>query len=427
LKRFGILGGGLAGLSLSYFLGPDSEVLEKEDQCGGLCRSFQKDGFTFDLGGHIMFSKDQEILDLNVSMLQDNVNKFIRHNSIWFKDRFVKYPFENGIGVLDPEDKFDCLYNFLENPQRPQNNFEDWIYNTFGKGLSEKYLIPYNEKIWKTPACQMSTEWVGRIPKPPLEDIVKAALGIETEGYTHQLHFYYPKQGGFQSLPKAFEALVNDRVTRSFPIRKIRRTDKGWLVSNGKQEREFALIVCAMPIFDFVHALVEVPPAVQRAVDGLRYNSLIVVLVGTARPGVRDRLGVYVPQSDLPFHRINFFDYFGDHYVPSGCSSIVAEITTREGDQLSSLADSEITAKVIDGLAKERFIDKKEVIVTAVKRAKYAYPVYDLERQHHLDVIHSYCREEKIELCGRFAEFVYYNSDGVVRSAKTIAARLLDF
>ena len=34
VKQFGILGGGLAGLSLSYFLGEDSEVLEKDDLNG---------------------------------------------------------------------------------------------------------------------------------------------------------------------------------------------------------------------------------------------------------------------------------------------------------------------------------------------------------------------------------------------------------
>ncbi len=97
MKKIGILGGGVAGLSLSYFLGPDSEILEKDDQCGGLCRSFEKDGFTYDIGGHIMFSKDQEILDFEVDLLKGKLNQLYRRNSVWFKGRFVKYPFENGL------------------------------------------------------------------------------------------------------------------------------------------------------------------------------------------------------------------------------------------------------------------------------------------------------------------------------------------
>ena len=32
----------------------------------------------------------------------------------------------------------------------------------------------------------MSLDWVeGRVPKPPLEDVIKAAVGVETEGYTY--------------------------------------------------------------------------------------------------------------------------------------------------------------------------------------------------------------------------------------------------
>jgi protoporphyrinogen oxidase len=426
LKRVGILGGGIAGLSLSYFIGEDSEILEKEAECGGLCRSYQKDGFTFDLGGHIIFSKDTEILDFELELLKGQTNKLFRRNSVWFKRRFVKYPFENGIGVLDKEDIYDCLYNFLENPQRPQNTFEDWIYNTFGKGFAEHYLIPYNTKIWKTSPKEMGTHWVERIPKPPVEDIVKSALGIETEGYTHQLYFHYPKSGGFQTLPRAFEALIGDRIVRNFPIATVRKTERGWVVSNGKDEREYERIVCALPIFDFIACLEGVPPEVRRAVDSLQYNSLIVVMVGLNRPRKVDMTSTYFPQPDLIFHRVVFHDYFGQNYAPDGCSSMVAEITAKETSSLWKMTDDQVADQVIDGLEREGFLERKEVRTTSIKRTKYAYAIYDLDREKNLEIIYSYCKQQGIELCGRFAEFVYYNSDAVIRSAKTVAARIND-
>lgn len=426
MKRVGILGGGVAGLSLAYFIGSDCEVLEKMDECGGLSRSYQADGFTFDLGGHIIFSKDQEILDFELSLLKDKVNRLYRRNSIWFKGRYVKYPFENGLDVLDKEDKFECLYNFLENPQRPQHNFEDWIYNTFGKGLAEKYLIPYNTKIWNTPPIEMDTAWVDRIPKPPAVDIIKSALGVETEGYRHQLYFYYPKSGGFQTLPKTFEELVADRIIRNFAVKSVRRNGKKWVVSNGSDEKEYGQLICAMPIFDFIAALANVPPEVKIAVENLKFNSLIVVLVGLAKEGKQDRLGVYFPQPDLLFHRIVFFDYFGKSYVPDGCSSIVAEITAKEGDAVWSMNNSQIAAQVVNGLEKEGFLEKKDVVTTSVQRTKYAYVIHDLHREKNLQIIKDYCRHQNIELCGRFAEFEYYNSDAVIKSAKTVAARLAD-
>lgn len=424
-KQFGILGGGIAGLSLSYFLGEDSEVLEKDDTCGGLCRSYHHEGFTFDMGGHIMFSKDTEILDFEVDLLKGKLDKHVRKVSVWFKNRLVQYPFENGLSVLDPQDKFDCLYNFMENPQRPQNNFEDWIYNTFGKGLADHYLIPYNKKIWKTPPTEMGTHWVERVPKPPLEDIVKSALGVQTEGYTHQLYFYYPKKGGFQVLPDTFESKIEGRVTKNFEIKRIVRDKSGWTVSNGSQERKYKQIACAMPIFDFMRALDGAPPEVQKAVDSLQYNSMMVVLVGSKGEKKADQLGLYFPQEDLIFHRITHLDYYGENYVPPGCTSIQAEITARPSSALWKMSNDEVTKQVVDGLDREGLIQKKNVITTTVQRTKYAYAVYDLHREKNLDIIYSYCKSEGIELCGRFAEFIYYNSDGVLRSAKTVSARML--
>lgn len=424
MKRIGILGGGVAGLSLGYFLGPDSEVLEKDDTCGGLCRSFVHEGFTFDLGGHIIFSKDKEILDFELELLKDKVNRLYRAASVWFKRRFVKYPFENGLSVLDKEDIYDCLYNFIENPPRPMNTFEDWIYGTFGKGFAEKYLIPYNRKIWKTDPKEMGIKWVERIPKPPAEDIIKSALGIETEGYTHQLYFWYPKEGGFETLPRTFEEQLAGRVIKNFAVTKVRKTAKGWAVSNGSEEREYEKIVCAMPIFDFIKAMDDVPPDVVRAVDGLKYNSLIVVMVGINRPRQIEQVSSYFPQEDVIFHRCVYFDYFGSQYAPEGCSHFVVEITAKEQSATWQMMNEALAARVVDDLAREGFLEKNQVITTAVRRTKYAYPIYDLHREDNLEILNDWCRQVGIELCGRFAEFNYYNSDAVIRSAKTVSDRI---
>lgn len=423
-KQIGILGGGIAGLALSYFLGENTEVLEKESECGGLCRTYNVDGFYYDIGGHIMFSKDKEILDFEVNLLKDKLNQHYRRNTVWFKGQLVKYPFENGIGVLKKEDIYDCLYHFLDNPPRPQHNFEDWIYNTFGSGFADNYLIPYNKKIWKTDPKEMDIHWVERIPKPPMADILKSALGIETEGYTHQLYFYYPKEGGFQTLPKTFEAHVNKRITRNFFIKKIYKENNQWMVSDGKEIKKYHKIVCTMPIFDFINVLENVPMPVKKAVSDLKYNSLYVVLVGLNRPRKIDVLGTYFPQSDLIFHRIVFFDYFGKNYVPEGCSSMVAEITANPNSELWQLSESEVAQQVVDGLYQEGFLTPDEVIKTHVHRVKYAYPVYDHHRESNLKIINDFCKEEGIELCGRFAEFNYYNSDAVIRSAKDLSERM---
>ncbi|UCD93309.1 MAG: NAD(P)-binding protein, partial [Methanobacteriota archaeon] len=59
VTTIGILGGGLTGLTLGSLI-PESQILEKEEVVGGLCRSKTKDGFTYDIGGsHVLFSRNE--------------------------------------------------------------------------------------------------------------------------------------------------------------------------------------------------------------------------------------------------------------------------------------------------------------------------------------------------------------------------------
>ena len=199
----GILGGGLAGLVLASRL-KDAEVLEAEGRAGGLCRSLTAEGFTFDPhGSHILFSRRPEAMRFYEELLGTNVSRRRRNTKIYYKGRYVKYPFENGLSDLPAEDNVACLTGYIEayvaraaGTASPPRNFMEWMYHRFGKGITEAYLLPYNEKIWKTPADRMAIDWVeGRVPDPPLEDVVRLAPGVNLRGYGHY-HETYRKVDG---------------------------------------------------------------------------------------------------------------------------------------------------------------------------------------------------------------------------------------
>ncbi|MDW8034756.1 MAG: NAD(P)-binding protein, partial [Nitrososphaerota archaeon] len=113
----GILGGGLSGVAYAYFssrVGYDVTVLEKERVLGGLMRSINEKGFTFDIGGsHIIFSKDVEVLNLMLKLLGENKIRNKRNTAILYKGRLVKYPFENGLSDLPLNENLSCLIHFL--------------------------------------------------------------------------------------------------------------------------------------------------------------------------------------------------------------------------------------------------------------------------------------------------------------------------
>ncbi len=214
--NIGILGGGLSGAALQRFLAQPSEVLEAEATPGGLCRTFWKDGFGYDIGGHILFSKNQEINELVDGLLGDNINRCRRANQVLFNGRYVKYPFENDLAALDKEDCYDCLIGFLQADFPKPANFEEWMYYTFGRGIAEKYLLPYNRKIWKTEPREWASSGSSGFPSRPWKTWSSRPWEFATEGYTHQLFFRYPLHGGIESLVGAIIGPGREDFTR-FP------------------------------------------------------------------------------------------------------------------------------------------------------------------------------------------------------------------
>ncbi|MCD6092430.1 MAG: FAD-dependent oxidoreductase [Candidatus Aenigmarchaeota archaeon] len=423
--KVGILGAGLTGLTLGYLLkerGVDFEILEKDIECGGLCKTIQERGFTFDIaGGHIIFSKDKKVLNFMLNLLGDNKIRHRRNAKILYNDYIIKYPFENGLADLPPKENFECLNEFIktlnQNHEKPKH-FGEWIYQTFGKGIAEKYMIPYNEKIWNFKTQDMATFWVdGRVPKPPSEDIIKSSLGIGTEGYIHQLYFYYPKRGGIQSLIKSMEEKIKYSITKNFEIKSIKRENNKWIIFNGKEKKEVDKIISTIPIFDLIKILGDVPKHVTNAVDNLKYNSLITVMLGLDVNKLNDFHWLYIPDKNILTHRVIFPKNHSQYMTPKGKSSVVAEITYNEGDAISKIRNKEIIEHTVNGLHKRKIIDKDTVCYTKIIKSKYAYVVYDLNYQKNIKIINDFFKDLGIELCGRFSEFKYLNMDACIRSA----------
>ena len=421
----GILGGGLAGLTVAAHFHGEAEVLESSDRPGGHCQSVVEEGFTYDAGGpHIMFSRNQKTLDYMVSLLGGNVYQGRRNNKIFYQGRYVKYPFENGLFDLDPQDRFECLYHYIKNDHPKPTNFKEWMYHTFGTGLTEKYLLPYNEKIWNVAADQMSMDWVeGRVPRPPVEDVMKAAVGVNTEGYTHQLNFTYPERGGIEALPQGMAAQVRN-IQTGFAITGVRRTSNGWLVSNGNQDRHYAQLVSTIPLHEMVNIVEGVPEEIKACVRALRYNSLFTVTVGLASANLPDYTAIYVPAAQVPFHRVSFPGIFSPGNVPKGKSLIQAEITANEGDGFWELDDAEVLRRVVSGLEDMALLKRSDICYSKVIRTQYGYVVQDFAYRKSLEKAKAYFEGLGIALCGRGAEFEYINMDQCIERGIKVAERL---
>lgn len=430
MKKIGIIGAGPSGLALGIFLDTPCEILEKTNHVGGHAASFCESGFTFDYGPHIAFSREPQLLNFIVSSLSENVQVCRRNNKIAYRDVLLKYPFENDLKSLPIEDNYACLSSFILNPYRnlgrEPENMREWFLFHFGKGICDRYLFPYNEKVWNIPVDQLAMSLADRIPKPPAEDIIKSAIGYETEGYLHQLYYHYPKQGGYQAISEAW-AKVNDLQYGVDVCRIEPKGDKGFYVwdDQGRCYR-YERLVSTMPIQHCIKALAcDIPPEVVDAVDKLRVNPMIIISLGIRGEDKKKYTAIYFPEPEFLVNRVSFPGTFSPYNCPFGSYSIQAEITYAAGAAVSTWSDEKILCHVLNGLKEKGLIENQEqVIYKKIDRIEQSYVVYDIHYEKQVQIIREWCASLNLHLLGRFSYFEYINVDGAISRALELAARL---
>jgi len=217
-----IIGAGLAGLSTAYHLGSNDlyQICEKEGEAGGLCRSYEQGGFTFDYTGHLLHLRNGYTRELVEKLLPDKLTSRDRRASIYSQGVLTPYPFQANLYSLPKEVVRDCLVGFIEaelkrgrNPGRDGvagGSFKDWIVTTFGTGIANHFMLPYNEKLWKRDLGELSREWVDwSIPIPKVDEVIGGALGLENKKMGYNAQFLYPEREGIGVLPRSFLPHLN--------------------------------------------------------------------------------------------------------------------------------------------------------------------------------------------------------------------------
>ena len=433
--RFTILGGGLAGISLAYFLQNDDritsiDILEKEDEPGGLCRSFEHNGIPVDIGPHIFFSKDKETLGFMLDLLGENKREFRRSNRILHDGRFVQYPFENDLSKLSSEDRKRCVDTFLNNPYRDfaANTMLQFFLKTFGEGITNLYLRPYNEKIWKFDPAFMDTQIVERIPCPPNEDILRSAAGETVDGYTHQLFFSYPKTGGMAAFIEAFIHKLNEKVTlhTGCEVTKVSKSGNGWKVEARDEEFSSDTLASCIPVSTLIEIYSDADEKARTCGCDLRHNNIIIAVATVKEDCAEDNFAFMVADKDVIFHRLSKLDYLGENYSAGYGATYMMEYTYRDGDPIANLPDQELQYLFVNGLKKIGFIESdNEVKSIDLRRFPYAYVIYDLAHKKNMTVIRKFFSDEGVVLHGRFGNFEYWNMDKVVAESRLVANRIL--
>lgn len=436
MAKIAILGAGVSGLSLARFLvqggvdASDIVLFEAGPVAGGLCRSKVVDGFTYDIaGGHILFSKDKPAMEWMKDEAggPDAFDQRDRHTKIRFEDRWVHYPFENGIGDLPKEATFDCLSGYvkawhertMDGSEAPKT-FGKWVQWRFGDGIAKHFMDPYNEKIWKRDLDFLTSDWVaGRVPDAPVDDVLRAGVGIRTEGYTHQSIFFYPKRGGFQGITDGMAHSLGASVRLNTPVQEVRQQGEGVTV-NGEA---FDLCVSTLTLTYAPDLFPDMPADVAEAMRTLEYNGLLSILVALDRPEHPDLSWIYLPhQSQGPANRVTYMSNYATLNAPEGKTSLMAEVTWPGGKPFPG---ESLEQEILDGFVNAGIMSRDEVLFTDRSTVNHAYVVFDELYHKRREVALGWLESVGVTPLGRFGRFEYDNSDQCVIKSRELAKSML--
>ena len=472
-ERTVVIGAGPTGLSAAYHLGEDSILLEKDARVGGLCRSIEVDGFTFDYAGHIMFSDDPYVHQLYRMLLGDNVHWQDREAWVYSKNVFTRYPFQGSLYGLPPKVIKECIVGAIEARFGPlkaprsnggtngrtnggckpevkdccgdgvleasaplgnarlrgaagnePRNFEEFIYKVWGAGIAKHFAIPYNRKLWATPLHEMETSWLGgRVPLPNLEEMIEGALSPSPKPMGPNARFGYPLRGGFQALMDAWlphlkgEVRLNSHVVGVSPSRRA-----VWLADGSATPYNFLISTMPLPIL-----VRQIRPGGARvhhaAAERLRHVSVRCVHLGVGRERLTEKHWIYYPE-DTVFHRIFVQGNASPYCNQQGGFGLTCEITYSPHKPLPCDGDALIERCVAD-CRRVGMIAANDPIWTAAQcDLRHAYVVYDHGRAQAVQEIREWLAAQNILLAGRYSEWEYYNSDHAFIAGKKAVEQL---
>jgi protoporphyrinogen oxidase len=429
-----VIGGGPAGLAAILELGRlglPGVLVEAQPTLGGIARTAQFDGYRFDLGGHRFFTRIREIERLWEDLLGDDLLTRPRLSRIYYNGQFYNYPLRLGevvgkLGVVRSLRTLGSYVAALLHPQLPEDTFEKWVSNRFGRVLFETFFKSYTEKVWGLPCSEISSAWARqRIKNLSLGKAILSRLNplAKTAAATSLIEeFRYPRLGPGMMWDACADRAraAGQQVMLAATATELRHRD-GAVTSvrirtaEGEREWPCRAVISSMALPDLVRALRPAPPAaVVRAADELRFREFVTVALVIDRTDLFPDNWIYVHEPTCQVGRIQNFRNWSPDLIPNDRETVVGlEYFCNRGDQVWSSPDSALVELASDELSGLGLLGAGQVLRGFVARVDKAYPVYQGDFATHVRTIREWLERNlsNLQTCGRNGLHRYNNLD----------------
>jgi protoporphyrinogen oxidase len=441
-----ILGAGVGGLAAGYFLARTGKyevtVLEREPVIGGLCASFEHEGFVLDYGAHKLYSVIPGVLDEIRALMGPRLLELPKKNRLFLDGHLVDYPLKLGnvAGVLGPLRFFKLGLGYgveviksLFN-RRPAASYEEYIVRRFGRPTYELVFEPLADKVWGDPATLHPEMARTRLPASGGLEVILKLLGLKKENAeTNAETFYYPRKG-FGDWPQALADGIQafgGRVLTGVDVKSVDmqagRVQAVYAQKDGTLARyacDYLVSSVPLPLLGRL-VLGESDREFTQAVQGLQFRHLILVYIFLDRPKVFEDQWIFFPQRNVVFSRLFEQKQMNPELGPANRTAIAADFTAAEGSQLWQASDEELAKRVVQGLVDTGFMKAGEAHSHLVIRRKNFYPRYDLQYAEKMKLVSDKLRQvPNLLTTGRIGMYNYNNSDHCADMGRFIAERL---
>lgn len=408
-----IIGAGVSGISYANFTKNDYIVIEKEPEVGGYCRTIQRNGYVWDYSGHFFHFRNQDIENL----VCENIEKTSlinaeKHTQILYDGKYIDFPFQKNIHQLEKEEFIDCLYDLFNASDNDEyESFKGMIYAKLGKSIADKFLIPYNEKLYACELDSLDVDAMGRFfPKAEKKDIILNFRATNNSSYND--HFAYPQGGAIEYINSLVKNIDSSKIFIGEELESIDVENR--IAFTNKREIKYDNLISTMP---FPVLLNKCNMKYPRGV--FTCNKVLVFNLGfDSESNDKRNSWIYIPNKEVIFYRIGYYN----NIIGGDKMSLYVEIGFPENVELKET--SFYLEQVLNDLKRLNIVTSQSLVDYEVVLMNPAYVHINKKSTDALSYYKNILAQNNVYSIGRYGSWTYCSIEDNIIEAKLLALTL---
>lgn len=406
-----VVGAGVSGLAFADRLMTDDYLIcEASDDVGGYCRTVHHDGFVWDYSGHFFHFQHAEIeADLLRRLGSSRVRRVTRVSKVLYGDRLIDFPFQRHIDQLPHNDFVECLNGLGARSRAEPTDFLGLLMVRYGRGICDKFLVPYNEKVYATDLSRLDVQAMGRFfPHAETESIL-SGLGASCPP-TYNSTFLYPEGGAMEFARALQRGVCPSKILCDEPVLRVDLARR--LAHTRRHTIRYERLVSSVPLPRLLGM-----SSVPHDADVYSHNKVLVFNLGFDSKGRDDVHWIYVPDPDVCFYRVGFYD----NVWPRDRMSLYVELGVPAGQPLDALTIEHLRDRVLRELKATGIVAGHQLVASHHVVLDPAY-VHITERSNR-DVVVQRAKLAAlgVHTLGRYGTWTYCSIEDNIVEARKLA------